>query len=94
MLLTLVLAGLWLAATLFAALAPAPLPPPFVWVLIVLGVPLLGLVTLTMGPAWGLGGLAMGALALRRPMLRAGLWQGQGQGQGARPPETEKPAGE
>lgn len=94
MILALVLAGFWLAAILFASLVPAPLPQPFVWALIALGVPLLGHITLTMGPVWGLGGLAIRAISLRRSMLRAGLWQGQGQGQGARPPEAEKPADE
>jgi hypothetical protein len=41
-------------------------------VLIATGIPILGLVTLSMGPVWGLIALAGGASILRWPILRAG----------------------
>jgi len=90
MTMTLILAGLWMAATAVAGALPAPLPRLVTWALIALGVPLLGLVTLTMGPVWGMVGLIAGAVALRRPILRAGLWHGPT----PRPPEAGQNSGE
>lgn len=68
----LVLLCLWGAAACAAGLAPRRYHWPFAWVLIATGIPLLGLVTLSMGPAMGVLGLVAGALLLRWPILRAG----------------------
>ena len=76
MALSLILAGLWLAVACAVGLVRGPLPQPMAWGLIALGVPLLGFVTLIMGPVWGMIGLILGAVMLRRPIQRAGLWQG------------------
>lgn len=45
---------------------------PAAWALIATGIPLLGLVTLQMGPWWGMAALVAGASLLRWPLLRAG----------------------
>ena len=68
----LTLACLWVVAACAAGMAPARFHWPAAWVLIGTGIPLLGLLTLTMGPVWGLIGLAAGASILRWPILRAG----------------------
>ncbi len=78
----LALAGLWL---LGAALAPAPAPGRWrrAAVLVCLGVPLLGWLTVEHGPVAGLLALAAGAAALRWPA--AGLWRRPGRAM-TRPP--------
>jgi hypothetical protein len=70
--LTLTLAALWVVAACAAGMAPQRFHWPAAWVLIASGIPLLGLVTLSMGPAVGLIALAAGASILRWPILRAG----------------------
>jgi len=66
------LACLWIVTACAAGMAPARYHWPAAWALIATGIPLLGLVTLTMGPVWGLVALAAGASILRWPILRAG----------------------
>ena len=68
----LVLVCVWGAAACAAGLAPRRYHWPFAWALIGTGLPLLGLVTMSMGPAMGLIGLVAGAVLLRWPILRAG----------------------
>jgi tetrahydromethanopterin S-methyltransferase subunit C len=69
---SIILVCLWVVAACVAGMAPQRYHWPAAWVLIGTGIPLLGLVTLTMGPAWGLIALAAGASILRWPILRAG----------------------
>jgi hypothetical protein len=66
------LACLWIVTACAAGMAPSRYHWPAAWALIATGIPLLGLVTLTMGPVWGLVALAAGASILRWPILRAG----------------------
>ena len=67
-----VMVCLWILAACIAGMAPRRYHWPAAWVLIGTGIPLLGLVTFTMGPVWGLIALAAGASILRWPILRAG----------------------
>jgi tetrahydromethanopterin S-methyltransferase subunit C len=67
-----VMACLWVIAACVAGMAPQRYHWPSAWVLIATGIPILGLVTLSMGPVWGLSALAGGASILRWPILRAG----------------------
>jgi hypothetical protein len=67
-----VLACLWIVAACLAGMAPHRYHWPSAWVLIATGIPLLGFLTFSMGPVWGLIGLAAGASILRWPILRAG----------------------
>jgi hypothetical protein len=70
--LALVLACLWIVAACGAGMAPTRFHWPAAWGLIAAGIPLLGFLTFTMGPVWGLVGMAAGASILRWPVLRAG----------------------
>lgn len=65
--LSLFLAGVWLLVACGVNGAPLRLRSPVSWGLIVTGIPLLGIVTLQLGPVAGLGGLALGVLLIRRP---------------------------
>lgn len=67
-----ILACLWILVACAAGMAPARYHWPAAWALIATGIPLLGFLTLTMGPVWGLVALAAGASILRWPILRAG----------------------
>jgi hypothetical protein len=64
---SLLLAGLWILVAWGANGAPAKMQLPVSWALIVTGIPLLGMVTMELGPVAGLGGLALGVLLIRRP---------------------------
>ncbi len=68
---SLVLACLWAIAAGVAGMGPQRWHWPAAWALIATGIPLLGFVTLQMGPVWGLICLAAGASVLRWPLLRA-----------------------
>lgn len=74
MTLSLILVCLWV---LIAAVIEA-LPQRLHWrgaaVLIALGIPLLGFVTLEKGPLWGLAVLVVGMSVLRWPLIRLGQW--------------------
>lgn len=70
--LAIVLLCLWIVAACGAGMAPQRYHWPAAWVLIGTGIPLLGLVTLSMGPVWGLVALVAGMSILRWPILRAG----------------------
>jgi hypothetical protein len=72
MALSLMLVLIWIAAACAAGMAPQRYHWPSAWALIATGIPILGLVTLAMGPVWGLVGMVVGALVLRWPILRAG----------------------
>lgn len=67
-----VLFCLWVVAACLAGMAPQRYHWPAAWVLIGTGIPLLGLLTASMGPFFGLIALAGGASILRWPILRAG----------------------
>ncbi|PWK60512.1 DUF2484 family protein [Roseicyclus mahoneyensis] len=67
-----VLLCLWVIAACIAGMTPQRYHWPAAWVLIGTGIPLLGLLTLSMGPVWGLIALAAGVSILRWPILRAG----------------------
>ena len=73
MALSLMLVLAWGVAACIAGLAPQRFHGPSAWALIATGIPILGLVTLALGPVWGLVGLVAGALVLRVSILRAGL---------------------
>jgi hypothetical protein len=62
---SLLLAGLWILVALGTNDLPAS------WALIVAGIPLLGVVTMQLGPVAGLAGLVVGALLIRRPRREA-----------------------
>jgi hypothetical protein len=64
---SLLLAGLWVMVAWRTNGAPARIQMPASWALIVTGIPLLGIVTMELGPVAGLGGLALGVLLIRRP---------------------------
>ncbi|NKX43859.1 DUF2484 family protein [Roseicyclus persicicus] len=68
----LTLVCLWIVCAGVAGLSPSRYHWPAAWVLIATGIPLLGLLTFTMGPVWGLIGLAAGVSILRWPILKAG----------------------
>ncbi|MFW5641733.1 MAG: DUF2484 family protein [Roseicyclus sp.] len=63
----LLLAGLWVLAAIGAKGASPRLYGRASWALIVTGIPLLGFVTLEIGPVAGLVGLALGVLLIRGP---------------------------
>ncbi len=68
----LILACLWSASACFAGMAPQRFHWPAAWVLIATGIPLLGWVTYSLGPFWGIVFLIAGASVLRWPLIRAG----------------------
>jgi hypothetical protein len=68
---SLILACLWALAASLAGMAPQRYHWPAAWALIATGIPLLGYVTLQMGPVWGLICMAGGASVLRWPLMRA-----------------------
>lgn len=71
---SLVAACLWAIAANLAAMIPSRRNHwPQAMVLIATGIPILGWVTWTNGPFWGLAVLAAGASLLRWPIFR--LWQ-------------------
>ena len=72
MALSMMLAVIWVIAACLAGMAPQRYHWPSAWALIATGIPILGLVTLAMGPFWGLAGMAMGAMVLRWPIVRTG----------------------
>jgi hypothetical protein len=64
---SLFLAVLWVLVACGAHVASPRVGWPASWVLIVTGIPLLGLVTLQLGPVVGLCGLVLGVILIRRP---------------------------
>ena len=70
-------ACLWSVVACLAGLTPERFHWPAAWALIVLGIPLLGFVTLQAGPFWGLIFLIAGASVLRWPLIRAGQGAGR-----------------
>lgn len=69
---TLTLTALWVVAACLAGLAPRRYHWTSAWVLIATGIPILGLVTLGLGPVWGLLLLVAGIALLRWPIRRMG----------------------
>lgn len=65
----LTLACIWALAASLSAMAPGRFHWPAAWVLIVLGVPLLGWITFVHGPVVGLLVLAGGMSVLRWPVI-------------------------
>lgn len=72
--LSLTLASLWGITACLLGLAPRRIHWPAAYILIATGIPLLGYVTLQMGPWWGLALMAAGMSVLRWPMVHAGRW--------------------
>lgn len=73
--LSIVLAALWgLAANLLAMLPSRDNHWRRAYVLIAIGIPLLGYVTYENGPWWGLGVLVAGMSVLRWPVIYLGRW--------------------
>ena len=72
--LSLTLACLWVLAAAGAGAAPRRYHWTAAWVLIGIGIPLLGFVTFQAGPFWGLACLAAGASVLRWPLIRLSQW--------------------
>lgn len=70
--LPLILACLWALAACLIGMGPRRYHWPAAWVLIATGIPILGYVTLILGPVWGLICMAAGASVLRWPLLMAG----------------------
>ncbi|MFW8636779.1 DUF2484 family protein [Cribrihabitans pelagius] len=72
---SLTLAAVWaLAANVLAMLPSRDNHWTRAYVLIVLGIPLLGYVTYENGPWWGLALLLAGMSVLRWPLIRLGRW--------------------
>lgn len=72
---SLILAALWaLAANILAMIPSRDNHWARAYVLIALGIPLLGYVTYENGPWWGLAVLAGGMSVLRWPVIRFGRW--------------------
>ena len=72
--LSLTLASLWGILACLIGLAPTRFHWPAAYGLIAAGIPLLGYVTLQMGPWWGLALMAAGMSVLRWPVYFAGRW--------------------
>ncbi|PTV97483.1 uncharacterized protein DUF2484 [Rhodobacter aestuarii] len=70
MTLSLAVACLWVVVASVIALGPQRYHWPAAWGLIAVGVPILGWVTWTNGPIWGLVVLAGGLSVLRWPVRR------------------------
>jgi 4-amino-4-deoxy-L-arabinose transferase-like glycosyltransferase len=69
--LPLTIACVWALLACLAAMAPQRYHWPAAWALIATGIPILGYVTLVLGPVWGLIVMAAGASVLRWPLIRA-----------------------
>ncbi|AHM05696.1 UDP-N-acetylenolpyruvoylglucosamine reductase [Roseibacterium elongatum DSM 19469] len=65
-----ILACLWALSACLAGMMPTRYHWPAAWALIATGIPLLGFVTLSMGPWWGLALMAAGISVLRWPLIR------------------------
>ncbi len=72
--LSLTLASIWGLTACLLGLSPQRFRWPAAFALIATGIPLLGYVTLQMGPWWGLAMLAAGVSVLRWPVFYAGRW--------------------
>ncbi|MGI3184817.1 DUF2484 family protein [Nioella aestuarii] len=72
--LSLTLASLWAVIACLLGLAPSRFHWPAAIALIATGIPLLGYVTMQVGPWWGLALLAAGVSVLRWPVFYAGRW--------------------
>jgi membrane protein DedA with SNARE-associated domain len=72
--LSLTLASLWGLTACLLGLCPSRFHWPAASVLIATGIPLLGFVTMQMGPWWGLALMAAGVSVLRWPVFYAGRW--------------------
>jgi hypothetical protein len=70
--LSLTLACLWVFSAALISMLPGVWHWRGAWALIAAGIPLLGYVTMQMGPWWGLGVMLAGASVLRWPLIRAG----------------------
>ncbi len=71
----LIAAFLWLIAANVIAMFPSRDQHwTNAYILIAIGVPILGWVTMAGGPLWGLAVLIGGASVLRWPLLRLGRW--------------------
>ncbi len=70
--LSLTLACLWALCAAFISMLPHVWHWRGAWMLIATGIPLLGYVTVQMGPWWGLGVMLAGASVLRWPLIHAG----------------------
>lgn len=69
-----ILALVWAVVASACGFLPRRMHWPAAWVLIVTGIPILGLVTWKVGPLAGLVALAAGASVLRWPLFRLGNW--------------------
>ena len=75
MTLSLILACLWVVTAAVIAVFPSKRKHwPLAYVLIAVGIPLLGYITYENGPLVGLVCLAAGASTLRWPMIYLGRW--------------------
>ncbi|WP_071675080.1 DUF2484 family protein [Nioella nitratireducens] len=72
--LSLTLASLWGLTACLLGLAPSRYHWPAAFALIAAGIPLLGFVTMQVGPWWGLALLGAGVSVLRWPVYYAGRW--------------------
>lgn len=80
---SLVLACLWAVVASAIGMMPRRVHWPAAYGLIVVGIPLVGFVTLENGPFWGLLALAAGVSVLCWPVLYLGRWvarRGRGAG--------------
>jgi hypothetical protein len=75
MTLSLILACVWIVAANLMAMLPSKRSHwPQAYVLIAVGIPLLGFITYENGPWWGLAALFAGASILRWPLRFLGAW--------------------
>ena len=73
--LSMILVCCWIVSAALAALLPSRHNHwPAAYVLIALGIPLLGYVTYENGPWWGLAVLLAGMSVLRWPVIYLGRW--------------------
>ncbi|MBF9031872.1 DUF2484 family protein [Rhodobacterales bacterium HKCCE3408] len=71
---SLTLACLWAVSGCLVSLGPQRFHWPAAWGLIAVGIPIVGYVTLQLGPWWGIGVMAAGASILRWPVFYFGRW--------------------